>query len=591
MLACPLDALAQSGATSQLNRLADQFYRAAERRHYRPKLDDRGNAAWLKKLDRVDRGLKKIRVVDLNQQGRITHRVLKADLANRRQYITKGWVREDLNGIESMLHTLTNPLDRPRRTARDWRWMIKTIKSSRPFVDGYIGQLKKGIRGGRTRSTGTVKSSIECLASLTSTSKKTNPYLTLEAELSRTLAGNKQLPALRRELRQAVQKDLLPSSRKLRRFLKRTYLPRASKLGQNRERYLYHLSQHLGSGHPSPEKLGGWGRREVKRLLGELQKTARQIDPKAKNLGAFMRRFNGSKANHYRSGDELLSHARAGLRDAKTKARQLAPIPRSKITIGRVPSYLEATTTAQYVTDSKLKTPTGQMQVNTGRLLGDQLRSGMDTLLTHEVFGGHHLAYVYAKKQKGLPKYRREAANTAYDEGWALYSEQWRHDRGGFSPTAKVGYLTDQLWRAARLVVDTGLHTGKMTPAQAERYFRGATFTGKAAAKAEIQRYIDWPGQAVSYYYGKDHILKTRARVKRILGKKGFDARRFHAKLLSLGPVPLKEARRSMVSWANRRKAQLDSRAGKRPRARATRRGGARKTSTGRPGRRARRHR
>lgn len=587
LLAGSTDSLADPTATRELNRLADQFYKATERRHYRPRLDDRGNAAWLKKLDRVEHGLKKIRPAALNQQGRITHRVLSADVVNRRQYIKKGWITEDLNGIDSMLHTLTNPLDRPRRTVRDWRWTIRTIKHSSTFVDGYIGQLKRGIESGRTRNRGAVLSSMECLASLTSRSKKTNPYLALEAELARTMKGKDQLPGLRRQLREAVQQNMLPSSRKLRRFLKQTYLPKASKLGKNRPRYLYHLSQHLGSNHPSPEKLGSWGRREVKRLLGELKKTARQIDPKKKSLNTFMRTFNGSKANHYASGDALLTHARAGLRDAKNKARQLAPIPRSTISIGRVPSYLEGTTTAQYLTDSKLRTPTGQMQVNTGRLLGDQLRSGMDTLLTHEVFGGHHLAYVYAKKQKGLPKYRREASNTAYDEGWALYSEQWRHDRGGFTPSARIGYITDQLWRAARLVVDTGLHTGKMTPAQAERYFRAATFTGKAAAKAEIQRYVDWPGQAVSYYYGKDHILKTRSQVKGILGKKGFDARRFHAKLLSLGPVPLDVARKSMVSWAVRRKAQLKGRGHKpRPRART-----AKRTRTTKRSHRRHRHR
>ena len=580
-------AAADARPTGELNKLADSFYRLAERRHYRPRLDAKGNRAWLRNLDRVEQKLDRIPTARLNQQGRITHGMLKTDLANRRQYINKGWIKEDLNGIDSLLHTLTNPLDRPRRTVKDWRWTIRTIRHSAPFVDGYIGLLKQGIREKRTRPEGAVKSAIECLGSLTSRSARTNPYLALEGELNRQLAGNRALPALRRELRQAVQQQMLPSSRKLRRFLQRTYLPRASRLGTNRGRYLYHLSQHLGAGHPSPEQLGRWGRREVKRLLGELQKTARQIDPKARSLAGFMRRFNGRKSNHYSSGDALLLDARARLRDAKQKARQLAPIPRSRITIGRVPRYLEGTTTAQYVTDSKREQPTGQMQVNTGRLLSDQLRSGMDTLLTHEIFGGHHLAYVYAKKQKGLPRYRREANNTAYDEGWALYSEQWRHDHKGFSPSSRVGYITDQLWRAARLVVDTGLHTGTMTPTQAERYFRDATFTGKAAAKTEIQRYIDWPGQAVAYYYGKDHILKTRDQVKRILAGKGakprkaasqgkanantaraqttrrtratrgFDARRFHAKLLSLGPVPLEQARSIMVSWAHRRAAQL----------------------------------
>ena len=560
--AAPARADAGDGSTSTtaLNKLADQFYRANERRIYRPRLDDKGNAAWLRSLGRMEQRLDKIPATGLGQQARITRRLLKSELTSKRQHVTGGWIKEDLNGTDSQLHTLTFPLDRPRKTAGDWRWLVRTIKHATPFVDGYIGQLRQGMREGRTRNRGAVKSSIECLSTLTSASAKVNPYLALEAEMSKQLAGHKQLPALRRELRQAVQQNLLPSSRKLRRFLQQRYLPKASKLGQDRGRYLHHMAEHLGPGHPSPEKLGRWGRQEVKRLLKELQQTARQIDPKARSLGGFMRKFNASKDNHYRSGDALLSHARVELKEAKRQARQLAPIPRSKITLGRVPGYAEGTTTAQYLTDPKRKLPTGEMQVNTGKLLGDQLRSGMATLITHEVFGGHHLSYVYAKKQKRLPKFRREANNTAYDEGWALYAEQWRNDHKGFAPQQRVGYLTDQLWRAARLVVDTGLHTGAMTPKQAERYFRSSTFTGKAAAKAEIQRYVDWPGQALSYYYGKDHLLKTRGQVKRILGQRGFDARKFHAKLLSLGPVPLQEARRSMVSWAQRRKAQIKGR-------------------------------
>jgi uncharacterized protein (DUF885 family) len=218
-----------------------------------------------------------------------------------------------------------------------------------------------------------------------------------------------------------------------------------------------------------------------------------------------------------------------------------------------VAKYQEATVAAQYFSNAPGE---GTMEVNTGKLLAGQRKNELATLVTHEVYGGHHLAAMYAEKAGDGSTYRASAANTEFDEGWALYMEAQRDEQGAFTPEERVGYLVNHLWRAARLVVDTGMHTGRMTPDEAREYFQMSTFLDRKAAAAEIQRYIDWPGQALAYYSGKRKIIQIRAECQGILGK-DFDLRGFHGKMLSLGSVPMSEVRTAMVQWANRRKGQM----------------------------------
>jgi uncharacterized protein (DUF885 family) len=269
---------------------------------------------------------------------------------------------------------------------------------------------------------------------------------------------------------------------------------------------------------------------------------------------AFLGRLRADPKNRYRTGDELVTAAKGELRRAARLARSLAPVPRAPVAIAAVPRHAETTTAAQYMLIDG-RPPRFELQLNTGPLLSEQRRHELANLLSHEVYGGHHLAQVHADRQPSLPKFRRRRLDSAFDEGWAFYAEAWRDEHGGFEGRERVGYLTDQLWRAARLVVDTGLHTGRMSREQAVRYFREATYSSEATARAEIQRYIDSPGQALAYAYGKRRLLATRQAVQEILGPR-FDARRFHTRVLALGAVPPEVLHRALVSWAKGRAAR-----------------------------------
>lgn len=551
MVAAP--ALAGSRSGQNLAAIADDYYWALQTRLLRPSYSGRANKAWVGKLRGFERRLAHIKTANLAPQERITYRMLKSDLAEQREYVSGGWLARDINGTQSPMQTLAEVAGTSQRNINDWKWTIKTLKNSARLMDSYVAILEQGLDGGRPQSREAVRSAIRSLDVLVSTDRKANPFLAMDDLLGESLKGRPQLEPLRAELRAVVKDVVIPSHQRLRSFLKTRYLPRAGKLGADRAAYLHYMDKHLGPDHPSPEELNAWGRREVIRLKNELRATARQIDPGMRDLQSFMSDLNRQAGNAYADAADLISSSEKEIARARELARKQVPVPRSTVRVRPVARYQEATVAAQYFSNAPGE---GTMEVNTGKLLAGQRRNELATLVTHEVYGGHHLAAMYAERAGDGSTYRASSADTEFDEGWALYMEAQRDAQGGFTPEERVGYLVNHLWRAARLVVDTGLHTGTMSPEQAREYFQMSTFLDRKAAGAEIQRYIDWPGQALAYYSGKRKILEIRKECEGILGA-DFDLRGFHARMLSLGSVPMSEVRTAMVQWANRRKGQL----------------------------------
>jgi uncharacterized protein (DUF885 family) len=553
LVALATPSLAGSRSAQSLANIADDYYWALQTRLLRPSYSGRANRAWLAKVRGFERRLAHIKKANLEPQARITFRMLEADLADQREYVNGGWLARDINGTQSPMQTLAEVAGTNQRNINDWKWTIKTLKNSARLMDSYIAILESGLVSGRPQSREAIRSAVRSLDVLVSNDKKANPFLAMDGLMSEALKGRPQLEPLRAELRAVVKDTVIPAHERMRTFLRRTYLPRSGKLGADRAGYLHYMDKHLGPDHPSPEELNAWGRKEVLRLKKELRETAKQIDPGMKDLQSFMKALNDKPGNAYADPADLIASSEKEIARSRELARKQVPVPRSKVIVRPVAKYQEATVAAQYFSNAPGE---GTMEVNVGKLFAGQRRNELATLVTHEVYGGHHLAAMYAEKAGDGSTYRAAAANTEFDEGWALYMEAQRDAQGAFTPEERVGYLVNHLWRAARLVVDTGMHTGTMKPDEAREYFQMSTFLDRKAAAAEIQRYIDWPGQALAYYSGKRKILQIRKECQGILGA-DFDLRGFHAKMLSLGSVPMSEVKTAMVQWANRRKGQV----------------------------------
>ncbi len=180
-----------------------------------------------------------------------------------------------------------------------------------------------------------------------------------------------------------------------------------------------------------------------------------------------------------------------------------------------------------------------------------RLTLNVEAIAYHEGIPGHHLQLSLAQEMTGLPEFRRNANYTAFIEGWALYAEQLGKEAGKYQdPYSNYGRLENEMWRAIRLVIDTGVHEKHWSRDQMVDYFHRYTAMDEPNIQSEVDRYIAWPGQALAYKLGQLEILKLRAEAKQKLGDK-FDIRAFHDEVLGNGALPLDVLDKEVNSWIN----------------------------------------
>ena len=231
-------------------------------------------------------------------------------------------------------------------------------------------------------------------------------------------------------------------------------------------------------------------------------------------------------------------------------------LPRLSYGIRAIPAETaEGTTTAYYQPGSPAAGIAGTYYVNTSKLDQRPLWE-LPALTAHEAVPGHH-NQIALQQELDLPPFRRNFSFfTAFTEGWGLYSESLGEEMGLYdTPAKKMGQLSYQAWRAARLVVDTGIHAMGWDKARAVAFMRENTALSDANIDAEVNRYISWPGQALAYKLGELKIRALRTRAERELGPK-FDLRRFHDAVLGQGSVPLDVLEAQIADWIAAEKAR-----------------------------------
>jgi uncharacterized protein (DUF885 family) len=223
--------------------------------------------------------------------------------------------------------------------------------------------------------------------------------------------------------------------------------------------------------------------------------------------------------------------------------------PAAKVEVGTVPEFRQETsTTAYYMPPAFDGSRPGTFYVNL-RSVEEHPKFGMRTLAYHEAIPGHHYQIALAQELKDVPFFRRIIPFTAYGEGWALYAEHVAAENGfQEDPYDRLGYLTAQLFRAARLVVDTGIHHRRWTREEAIDYMLATTGMPELDITNEVERYIVNPGQACAYMIGKMEILRLREEAREALGD-AFDIREFHRVVLENGALPLTLLRRVVEEW------------------------------------------
>ncbi len=298
----------------------------------------------------------------------------------------------------------------------------------------------------------------------------------------------------------------------------------------------------------SPAQIHAIGLREVARLRGEIDKVMQEMKWQG-NFASFVHYLNTDPKFFYTSPEDLLT----GYRDIAKRIdaelpRLFAELPRAPYGIRAMPVHSGPDEAEYYDAPALDGSRPGWFNANT-QGFRTRPKWHQETLTAHEAVPGHHLQNARAAELGELPKFRRSSGYVAYGEGWALYAETLGFDLGLYKePTSRFGHLRDQLLRAARLVVDTGIHAQDWTRQRAIDYMVEQTGMGRGFIESEVDRYTSDPGQALGYMIGELKIIELRDRARVKLGER-FDIRRFHMAVLDQGAVPLPVLERQVDEW------------------------------------------
>ena len=355
----------------------------------------------------------------------------------------------------------------------------------------------------------------------------------------------------------AIQNKLIPAYLKMAEFLENEYLPNArttngyNALPNGKNIYEYYVKSWTTT-KKTPQEIHKTGLSEVARLRSDMEKVKNQVGFKG-SLEEFLNHVKTDpKAMPYKTSKEVLAGFQSILNKITPKLKTMFNVaPKTPFEIRQTEKYREASASAEYIQGSPDGSRPGVFYTPIPDPTKFNVTSGMESLFLHEAIPGHHYQISLQQENLNLPKFLRFGWIGAYGEGWALYCESLGPEFGLYTdPYQKMGSLSDEMLRAVRLVIDTGIHTGQMSREEAIKYFLSNVAYDEASATAEVERYMAMPGQALSYKTGQLKIRELRSKYEKQLGKK-FKIADFHDAVLSQGCLPLQVLERKMDLWAN----------------------------------------
>jgi uncharacterized protein (DUF885 family) len=441
----------------------------------------------------------------------------------------------------------------PFATARDYDRFLSRLRQFPRWADGAIALMREGMSRGITVPRPAIAKVLPQLREI----------LTPELEENIFWAPIESMPAnipesdrqrLTEAYRAALTREVLPAYQRLADFIERDYLPAArtsvgwSDLADGAAWYRWRVRE-ATTMDVAPEEIHALGLAEVARIRKEMLTVKEQVGFEG-DLDAFFKHLEDDPKFYFTNEHDLLE----AYRDVKHRIDAMLPkmfsdFPKADYEIRAVEPFRAASAAgASYQSPSADGKRPGIFYINTFNLRA-QPRFGIETLSLHEAAPGHHFQIAIQQELSDLPRFRRFNNYVSYAEGWALYAESIGKELGLFTdPYQWYGRLSDEMLRAMRLVVDTGLHAKGWTREQAIRYMLDNSSLAESDVTAEVERYIVWPGQALGYKLGQLHISELRARAQREMGAK-FDVRQFHSQVLRDGAVPMDVLSAKIDRW------------------------------------------
>jgi uncharacterized protein (DUF885 family) len=383
-----------------------------------------------------------------------------------------------------------------------------------------------------------------------------NPFLLPTKKYPPDISAQEQT-RLTREITAAIDSDVIPAYKGFAEFVRTEYAPHGrttlaiTSLADGQKRYRNDIYARTTT-RMTPDEIHQLGLREIERIQGEM--TAIAIKEGFADLEAFRSSLK-SNANYIpTSAEQILEDFRRYIKQMEPKLPQLFTLlPKSPVTVEAIPPF-DAGAATHYVTGTPDGKRPGRVVVATSHFANRSLVDD-EAIAYHEGVPGHHMQLSVQQQLTGLPKFRQHGLGfTAYTEGWGLYAEQLGKEVGFYQdPVSDYGRLSSELFRAVRLVVDTGIHSKGWTRDQVVEFFRKSGAVDEPTIQTETDRYISWPAQALSYKLGQLKIRELRARAEKELGP-NFDVRTFHDEILNGGALPLDLLELRTLKWIAQQK-------------------------------------
>ena len=499
-----------------------------------PKVDPASQLMRLQHWQQVLKQLKDIRRSDLSAAERLNYDVYRPQIET---LISSQLFREyemPANSDTTFWTDLGASARRPYRTLQDYRSFMAQMQDIPRYFHEQMDEMRAGMRRGFTPPRVTLNGRDGSITAVTDATPEASLFYTPFREMQGITAADQT--SLRARAVVTIRDTVQPAYRELLKFMREEYLPAtrttlaADDLPDGKAFYRAKIREFVTIDR-DPASIHDFGVAEVARLHQQMLDVMKETGF-AGDFPEFLKFLRTDTRFQPTSAEDLLMHAAYIAKRFDGKAPQyFGMLPRQRFAIVPVPDDLAPFYTAG-------RGGPGEYLLNTYDLPSRPMYN-LTALTLHESAPGHCFQIPLAMEHKHQPEFRQHSYLSAYGEGWALYSELLGVEMGMYAtPYDRFGMLNYQIWRAVRLVVDTGIHSQGWTREQAIGYMREYTALAEHEIQTEVDRYIAWPAQALSYYLGEDTILKARTRAEKALGTR-FNLRAFHDTVLELGSVPL----------------------------------------------------
>ena len=446
----------------------------------------------------------------------------------------------------------------PFKTVKDYEDFLKRLDGLVAWTDQAIANMREGVKQGYTQPRILMERVLPQLESQMKDDPTQTTYWGAVKAMPEGFSAEDKA-RLEAAYREAISTKVVPAYRKLHAFVKDEYIPKCrttaslADLPDGDDWYAYNVKQ-ITTTDLKPAQIHQIGLREVARIQAAMRKLMAEVRFPAvegkDSLQAFFKFMKDEPQFFYEQRDDLT----AGYYAIKAKVdpnllKLFETLPKADFEVRLVEPFREKSASGgQYNAASEDGSRPGVFYANAYDLKS-RPKWAMESLLLHEGNPGHHFQITVARENKALPRFRRFGGYTAYSEGWGLYAESLGSDLGVYTdPYQRYGQLDAEIWRAIRLVVDTGYHSMGWTREQVLDYMRANSSRGEAAAVSEAERYMAIPGQALAYKIGELKFKELRARGEAALGLR-FDIRRFHSEVLMDGALPLDVLETKVDRW------------------------------------------